>query len=137
MRFLNATGISKNATLKTPTKSAPTCLDVLRLSIPIDKLGIIYYNTITKRKGENKMMYWQKYDNKRFDTREEAYEDFLENETINELEDYLLEEVGLDARTLLRWIMNQDSFWEAFQDEITKAREMMFEDSYCYWEDGE
>lgn len=80
------------------------------------------------------MEYWQRYDNKRFDTEEDAYQDSLENEEVDVLEDYLLKAVGLDVSALLHWAMSQDGFWEAFQDEITEAREMMFEDNYCHWE---
>lgn len=81
------------------------------------------------------MEYWQRYDNKRFDTEEDAYQDFLENEDVGTLEDYLLKAVDLNVSALLHWAINQDGFWEAFQDEITEAREMMFEDSYCHWEE--
>lgn len=80
------------------------------------------------------MEYWQRYDNKRFDTEEDAYQDFLENEDVETLEDYLLKAVDLDVSALLHWAINQDGFWEAFQDVITEAREMMFEDTYCHWE---
>ena len=80
------------------------------------------------------MKYWQRYDNKRFDTEEDAYQDFLENEDVDTLEDYLLRAVDLDVSALLHWAMSQDGFWEAFQDVITEAREMMFEDTYCHWE---
>ena len=80
------------------------------------------------------MEYWQRYDNKRFNTEEDAYQDFLENEDVDTLEDYLLKAVDLDVSALLHWAMSQDGFWEAFQDEITEAREMMFEDNYCHWE---
>ena len=81
------------------------------------------------------MEYWQRYDDKRFDTEEDAYQDFLENEDVSTFEDYLLKAVDLDVSDLLHWAMSQDGFWEAFQDEITAAREMMFEDSYCHWEE--
>ena len=80
------------------------------------------------------MEYWQRYDNKRFDTEEDAYQDFLENEDVETLEEYLLKVVDLDVTALLHWAMSQDGFWEAFQDVITEAREMMFEDTYCHWE---
>ena len=81
------------------------------------------------------MEYWQRYDNKRFNTEEDAYQDSLENEESDVLEDYLLKAVGLDVSALLHWAMGQDGFWEAFQDEITEAREIMFEDNYCHWEE--
>lgn len=80
------------------------------------------------------MEYWQRYDDKRFDTEEDAYQDLLENEDVGTLEDYLLRGLELDASTLLDWAIKQDGFWEEFQDEITAAREMMFEDQYCHWE---
>lgn len=80
------------------------------------------------------MEYWQRYDNKRFDTEEDAYIDSIENEDISTLEDYLLKAVDLDISKLLHWATEQDGFWEAFQDEITAAREMIFEDNYCHWE---
>ena len=89
------------------------------------------------------MEYWQRYDNKRFDTEEDAYQDFLENEDVDTLEDYLLTVVDLDVTALLHWAIGQDGFWEAFQDVITEAREMMFEDTYCHgeepdgWEEAE
>lgn len=81
------------------------------------------------------MEYWQRYDNKRFDTEEDAYQDSLENEEVDVLEEYLLKVVDLDVSALLHWAMNQDGFWEAFQDEITEAREIMFEDNYCHCEE--
>jgi len=80
------------------------------------------------------MEYWQRYDDKRFDTEEDAYQDFLENEDVDTLEEYLLKVVDLDITALVHWAMSQDGFWEAFQDVITEAREMMFEDAYCHWE---
>lgn len=81
------------------------------------------------------MEYWQRYDDKRFDTEEDAYQDFLENEDVDTLEEYLLKAVDLDVSALLHWAMGQDGFWEAFQDVITEAREMMFEDTYCHWDE--
>jgi hypothetical protein len=82
------------------------------------------------------MEYWERNeDGVHFDTEEDAYQDFLENEDVDTLEDYLLKAVDLDVSALLHWAMSQDGFWEAFQDVITEAREMMFEDTYCHWDE--
>ena len=84
------------------------------------------------------MEYWQRNeDGACFDNEEDAYQDFLENEDVDTLEDYLLKAVDLDVSALLHWAMGQDGFWEAFQDVITEARGMMFEDNYCHWEDSD
>jgi len=84
------------------------------------------------------MEYWQRNkDGKCFDNEEDVYQDFLENEDVDTLKDYLLKAVDLDVTALLDWAMNQDGFWEAFQDIITEAREMMFEDTYCHWDESD
>ena len=67
-----------------------------------------------------------------FDSEEDAYEDYLANEDTVYLEDTLAYEI--DGMDLLHWAMGQDAFWEHFQDEITRAREQCFEDTYVCWD---
>lgn len=83
------------------------------------------------------MEYWQRnIDGKRFDCEEDAYLDFLKNEDIVDLEDWLLNAYeGLNVRYLLHWAMGQDGFWEAFDEDIAHAREEMFEEYYSNWEE--
>lgn len=82
------------------------------------------------------MEYWQRYDGKRFDTEEEAYEDYLNNEDTEYLEDILLYfDEGFSASNLLHWAMKQPAFWEAFEDDIERARQEAFENQYCCWEE--
>ena len=82
------------------------------------------------------MEYWQRNpDGEIFDNEEDAYIDSIEREDIDTLEDYLLKAVDFDISKLFHWAIQQDGFWEAFQDEITEAREMIFEDTYSHWED--
>lgn len=82
------------------------------------------------------MEYWQRWDNKRFDTEEEAWEDYYNNEDNQELVDYLLHTVeNFDFERLLNWAIQQDGFFEIFQDEIAQARQEAFNASYCNWEE--
>ena len=82
------------------------------------------------------MEHWKRNtDGKPFDTAEDAYIDSIEREDVDTLEDYLLKAVDLDISKLLHWATEQDGFWEAFQDEITAAREMIFEDNYTCWDE--
>lgn len=82
------------------------------------------------------MEYWQRNsDGEIFDNEEDAYIDSIEREDVDTLEDYLLKAVDFDISKLFYWAIQQDGFWEAFQDEITEAREMIFEDDYSHWED--
>lgn len=82
------------------------------------------------------MEYWQRNeDGKRFDNGEDAYLDYLDNEDQATLEDYLRDLGPLTFDDLLHWAMGEDAFWEHFQDEITEARESLFEDFYSHWED--
>lgn len=67
-----------------------------------------------------------------FDNEEDAYQDYLNNEDIDYLEDALAYEI--DGMDLLHWAMKQDAFWEYFQDAITRAREQCFEDTYVCWD---
>lgn len=80
------------------------------------------------------MEYWQRdEDGKRFDDEEDAYLDYLDNEDETTLENYLCNFSFLSFRDLLHWAMGEQAFWEHFQDEITEAREMIFNDNYSYW----
>ena len=82
------------------------------------------------------MKYWQRWDNKCFDTEEEAWEDYYNNEDSQELVDYLSHTVeNFDFERLLDWAIQQDGFFEVFQDEIAQARQEAFNDSYCSWEE--
>lgn len=67
-----------------------------------------------------------------FDNEEDAYQDYLNNEDMTNLEDALAYEI--DWQDLLHWAVEQDAFWEHFQDEITRAREQCFEDAYACWD---
>ena len=82
------------------------------------------------------MEYWQRNeDGARFDSEEEAYLDYLDKEDDAALEDYLRDLGFLSFGDLLHWAMGEQAFWEHFQDEITEARESLFEDAYSHWED--
>jgi hypothetical protein len=82
------------------------------------------------------MEYWQRNeDGTRFDNEEDAYLDYLSNEDDAALEDYLRDLGPLTFDDLLHWAMGEDAFWEHFQDEITEARESLFEDFYSHWDE--
>ncbi len=82
------------------------------------------------------MEYWQRNeDGVRFDSEEDAYQDYLGNEDDAALEDYLRDLGSLAFGDLLHWAMGQEAFWEHFQDEITEARESLFEDFYSHWDE--
>jgi hypothetical protein len=70
-----------------------------------------------------------------FDNEEDAYQDYLENEDTAYLEDAIVDEI--EWLDLLHWAMDQEAFWEHFQDEITRARERNFEDTYACWDKAE
>ena len=75
------------------------------------------------------MEYWVRdEDYKRFDTREDAYEDSL----INEDRGYFAERLEgyFTLEELLYWAMQQDGFWEHFYDKIAEAEEECFINSY-------
>ena len=81
------------------------------------------------------MEYWQRYDDITFETEEDAYQDYLENEDTDYLEDFLHE--CISYHSLLEWAMLHGGFWEHFESEIALARDEAFENLYCRWEDGE
>lgn len=82
------------------------------------------------------MEYWQRNeDGKRFDSEEGAYLDYLDKEDGAALEDYLRDLGSLSFGDLLHWAMGEQAFWEHFQDEITEARESLFEDLYSHWDE--
>ena len=82
------------------------------------------------------MEYWQRNeDGARFNSEEDAYLDYLDKEDDIALEDYLRDLGYLSFGDLLHWAMGEQAFWEHFQDEITEARESLFEDAYSHWED--
>ncbi len=82
------------------------------------------------------MEYWQRNeDGARFDSEEEAYLDYLDKEDDAALEDYLRDLGFLSFGDLLHWAMGEQAFWEHFQDEITEARESLFEDFYSHWDE--
>ena len=80
------------------------------------------------------MEIWRRDDGVEFDSEEGAYLDSLEY-CDDELADTLCNIV--DDNKLLCWAMQQDGFWEAFDDEITEARGMLFEDYYTCWDESE
>lgn len=82
------------------------------------------------------MEYWQRNeDGARFDSEEDAYLDYLGNEDDAAVEDYLRDLGFLSFGDLLHWAMGEQAFWEHFQDEITEARESLFEDAYSHWDE--
>lgn len=84
------------------------------------------------------MEYWKREsDGKIFYNGEEAYLDSIEHEDLDTLEDYLLGAIDFDLHKLLHWAIRLDGFWEVFQDEITEARELIFEDNYTNWDSPE
>ena len=76
------------------------------------------------------MEYWRRDDGIEFESEEEAYLDSFEY-----CEDALADTLCniLDSDKLLSWAMKQEGFWEAFDNEITEARGMLFEDFYQNW----
>ena len=76
------------------------------------------------------MEVWRRDDGVEFESEEEAYLDSLEY-CADELPDML--GCGMNFSKLLNWAMKQDGFWEAFDDEITEARGMLFENYYQNW----
>lgn len=84
------------------------------------------------------MEYWERNaDGKRFDNEEDAYIDSIENETKEDLLNTLVCHDLIPQVNLLEWAMEQDSFWERFQDEITEARGLNFDYDYTCWDDEE
>lgn len=82
------------------------------------------------------MEYWQRNeDGVRFDNEEDAYLDYLDKEDDVALEDYLRDLGFLSFGDLLHWAMGEQAFWEHFQDEITEARESLFEEFYSHWDE--
>lgn len=82
------------------------------------------------------MEYWQRNkDGVRFDTEEDAWLDSIENEDQEDLFNTLLGHNLIPQEKMLEWIMGQDGFWEAFQDEITEARTIIFNYDYSCWDD--
>ena len=75
------------------------------------------------------MEYWTRNrDSERFETREDAYEDYLINEDSARLIECIYFYLGYDR--LLSWAMEQEGFWSYFYDEITEAQEECFAESY-------
>jgi len=81
------------------------------------------------------MEVWRRDDGVEFESEEEAYLDSLEY-CADELPDMLLD-YGINFSKLLDWAMKQEGFWEAFDDEITEARGMLFEDFYQHWTESD
>ena len=81
------------------------------------------------------MEYWQRYDDIRFETVEDAYQDYLENEDTDYLKDFLREFISVDD--LFDWAMLYGGFWEHFESEIAHARDEAFENLYCHWEEAD
>lgn len=78
------------------------------------------------------MEVWRRNDGVEFESEEDAYLDSLEY-CAEDLVDALCDTLNSDK--LLDWAMRQDGFWEAFDDEITEARGMLFENYYQNWVD--
>ena len=80
------------------------------------------------------MEIWRRDDGVEFESEEEAYFDsfeYCDDDLISALCDVL------NSDKLLSWAMEQDGFWEAFDDEITEARGMLFENYYTCWEESD
>ena len=76
------------------------------------------------------MEVWRRDDGVEFESEEDAYLDSFEYCDAS-LADALCDTLNSDK--LLDWAMKQEGFWEAFDDEITEARGMLFENSYEHW----
>ena len=76
------------------------------------------------------MEVWRRDDGVEFESEEEAYLDSFDY-CADELTDALCD--TLNSNKLLDWAMKQEGFWEAFDDEITEARGMLFENYYQNW----
>lgn len=83
-------------------------------------------------------MWVRNRDNKVFDNGEDAYLDSIENEAQEDLFNTLICMDWLICYDeLLEWAMEQDGFWERFQDEITEARQHNFDEDYSEIEDDD
>ena len=80
------------------------------------------------------MEIWRRDDGVEFESEEEAYLDSLEYRG-DELADVVCNIINPDK--LLDWAMKQEGFWEAFDDEITEARGMLFEEFYQNWTEAD
>jgi hypothetical protein len=79
-------------------------------------------------------MFIRDWDDKKFDCESEAFEDAC-NEMVTDMsvEDYLKPHISYDA--LLSWAMEQDGFFDFFDDELYKAQRDYFNDFYVEMED--
>lgn len=81
------------------------------------------------------MEYWQRWDDKKFNTEEEAYEDYLLEEDVIYLQDTIKALKLISFSDLLDWAMKQPAFWENFDGQIAEARTEAFNELYCHWEE--
>ena len=81
---------------------------------------------------EPKLIYVTETGNK-YSTREEAEEDVLENMLLEEFSEAFAFVVGWDK--LLKWAVKQESFFGAFEDEISEANQIVFDGNITVYED--
>ena len=79
------------------------------------------------------MTHWKNDFGEKFTTQEEAYDDAMGTMSDAIYDDYM--RYTLSYSRLLEWAMKHDSFWDAFEPEISKAREIYFHDWYHKVED--
>lgn len=70
-----------------------------------------------------------------FNTREEAEEACLEDQSIDEFSEYFSFQVGYDR--LLQWALRQNKFFDDFADQIEQANTEYFRDMITEWDDEE
>lgn len=79
-------------------------------------------------------MWIRDWDKMEFESKEEAFDDAYD-EMFDYSEEYLKPWVSYDE--LVAWAMKQDSFFDAFEDELYKAQRDFFDDFYFEMEDDE
>lgn len=81
-------------------------------------------------------MFIRDYDEMKFETEEEAFEDACDMMWLHgDIGEYLKPWVSYDE--LLAWAMDKDGFLDYFGDELSKAQRDYFEDFYFEIEDDE
>lgn len=81
------------------------------------------------------MKYVRDWDNKEFETKEEAYEDCLEFMDLSDYVERLDTYVTID--NLLEWCFNQPSFYDNFGNEIYEIEQAFFEANYSEVDDND
>lgn len=81
-------------------------------------------------------MFIRDWDKKEFDSEDKAFEDAGHEMILSgDIGDYL--KPWVDYNDLLEWAMEQDGFFDVFEDELYKAQQAYFEDFYFELEDDE